>query len=146
MENWLSKYRRSYSHLLSVAIISSLLVFGFDATSVTWIRTITLVVIGICTLISLRFLALMYRYGGKTHMALFFLFVLALSLLARGLWGGILSEALLFLYFVGLFFYLSLQTPILKETRESFQSAPAVFCVDELCSFGGTGIAFSLSA
>lgn len=142
MENWLSKYRRSYGHLLSVAILSSLFVFGFHATDTPWIRLITLLIIATSGLVSLRLLALMYWHGDKTHMALFFLFMVTLSFLLQGVWQGVLSEALIFLYFVGLFFYLTLQTPLLKEARESFQSAPAVFVLMSFAVLVGLGSLF----
>lgn len=134
MDDWLAKYRKSFSHMVLGATCMALLVFGFNGTTAPWIMQTTLWLVILTGVVSVRFLLLMYFKGDKQHLALFFLTILLLAAGLGVLWGAAVAEALLFLYLCCLYGFLILQTPSLKEAGESFQAAPSLFV---LTSFSG---------
>ena len=81
----------------------------------------------------MRLIYLMIRWKHKTSYALVLLSLTILAPSLYNIWGGILSEVLIFLFFVGVLTYLASQGPLLRDTMEGFQSAPALFV---LLSFG----------
>ena len=142
LDTWLIKYRRSLCHLLGVVVVAILLVYGFNHNQTPWILKVINVLVGFCTLFSLRCLYMMYRYGKKKHVALVFFCVLVLALGVQGVWEGVLTQSLVFLYFIGLGCYLLLQSPYFKEGLENFQSAPALFVLMSFAGLVGFGTLF----
>ena len=134
MEDWLAKYRKSFGHLVLCTSSLAMLVFGFNVMTASWITQLSAVLVIITIGISVRFLILMYFYGDKQHLSLFFVSILILAGCLHLVWHGVIAEALVFLYLSFLYCFLVLQNASFKEAGESFQAMPALFV---LMSFAG---------
>ena len=126
-EKWLFHYRRVSAHIIGFTAVLMTWVFSFEATELAAVLHPVRVMMVVSGLISLRMLYLMARYGGSRSLVLWLICALPMAYLSRGLWDGALSEAILLIYFSVIYGYLMSQSPVMRDSMESFQSAPAFF-------------------
>ena len=134
LESWLHRYRKSLAHLLCLSGVLTTLVFGFKVASHPEVALIVIGVLIFSTLIVLRLLYVMYCHGGSRSFVLWMLALVVMALLSRGLWEGALSGVFVLLFILAIYSYLLAQSPVFRDSLESFQSAPALFV---LMSFAG---------
>lgn len=134
LEGWLHRYRKSLAHLLCLSGVLATCLFGFRVSEVFEVQLLVQALLGFTALFSLRLLYMMMRYGGSRVFVLWLLALLLGTLACMGLWQGALSEVFVLLSIMALYGYLLAQSPVVRDSLESFQSAPALFI---LLSFAG---------
>lgn len=131
---WFAGYRESCSHLLLATIVQTALVFGFDLIQTKLAVHVVLSMNLIAILISIRFLALMWKHDLSTRrqavpVLLLFCFAIITFPLSKDA-----ALAFLFLFQCAVFIVITARSPLAKEGINRFKEAPALFV---LVSFVG---------
>ena len=126
---WFLEYRQAASHLLFVALVTSVLVFGFKLTEDQFTMIFVHLLLLIVTITSVRFLYLMIRHSEENRRETLVAFAFLLGAIVSFGFLIELSGVFIFLFFVAVFWLVFSRNPIVREGIDKFREAPAVFFV-----------------
>ncbi|MCY4444342.1 MAG: hypothetical protein OXC44_06050 [Proteobacteria bacterium] len=124
---WMQNYAPALSHVVLISAISLLLTYGFKVTELKAVSNAIVLYAAVALLLTTRFLYMLIRYHPAFRTLGVILVILALSAISLfGVWGGILSQIFMFMYFITVLSFLVAENSTVRDILENFQSAPAL--------------------